>query len=372
MQVRFLHIVRYDKKFFESSIASFIADRRLINTIVVYNLFKEEITVNVDNVTILSNFLEVKEIIQEGDYDVLYFHSMPYHHWRIVPYIPKNKVVIWWGWGYDLYQTQEGATPLLNIDCFKPITKRLFKRMFLIHNCIRSIVYYFKKPFNDRLIRNCLYRIDYFQPVISSELELMKEHYPSFRADEFYSLEPIADYIREYKGVDSCGDILLGNSASMSNNHLDVWSKISKYISNDQQCIVPLSYGDMTYAHYISKEMSGINLKLIFGFMPLDEYRALTKGCKYMVMGVIRQQAMGNISYGIRNGLKIFLYKDSIVYHYLRGLGLKVFPIEEIDENSFRKGLSLEEQNYNIACYNNEFHRRNNVYNEVISKLYNK
>ena len=49
----------------------------------------------------------------------------------------------------------------------------------------------------------------------------------------------------------------------------------------------------------------------------------------HAVFGVMRQQSMGNIFICLASGIKVFLYKDSIVYRYLINEGYVVFTIDD-------------------------------------------
>ena len=194
----------------------------------------------------------------------------------------------------------------------------------------------------------------------------MKKFNPSFHAKEFYfptkipNSEPLCE-----KNKDD-GNILMGNSATFSNNHLDVWQFVKGNYESGQKVIVPISYGNVKYARLITQLINESGVVFIKEMMPRDVYFGLIDSCSYVVMGSMRQQGMGNVSHAIRNGAKLFFFRDSVVYQYLNLLGLKVYAIEDIDHNSFKTALSLDDANRNIQIYNEEFLRRKMVLDDYL------
>lgn len=364
-KIKLVHIINYDKKFFDVILDSFEHDERFDNSpIVVVNEEKEiavignighnaKVVVNGDNLRVLLSSLE---------YDAVFFFSLPDRFWNILNYIPKDKKVIWWAWGFDLYQLTNYSHAFIPIDILKKKTQSLFNGR---NNFFKTIAVFYRNFFAERrkdsLRRRVLERIDYFQPVIKTEYELIKNKYPEFRAKEFYYPQEsiLIDHLDEQKPDN--GNILFGNSANYSNNHLDVWDVISDKIDKDQRLIVPLNYGKLEYQEVIASKLKGENVHLLKEMMPRDEYFKLIESCSYLVIGVIRQQAMGNINRGLYTGVKVFLYKDSVAYKYFQDMGIKVFAIEDINENSFRQALSLEDANRNIELMKKEKIRRAKV-----------
>ena len=58
-------------------------------------------------------------------------------------------------------------------------------------------------------------------------------------------------------------------------------------------------------------------------------------GCTHAIFGMIRQSGLGNIYLCFRKGIKVFLFKDSILYKQFKTDGYHVFSIEdELNDNS--------------------------------------
>ena len=371
--IKVLHIVR-DDKFFDVVIKNFESDNRLSNKSILIapnENYKPRFIKSVDKLDLLWYKKQIYNYFITNQYDIVYFHSLTYKDWKIIRLIPKDKIIIWWAWGYDLYNDLYIMRPLIKLDLLKPETNILYKKnkYFLFTVVKRLISALFINIYFEYKRDEILKRIDYFQPVLSIEYKLM-QNYSFFRAKELYynNSREISQTIIENKFKN--GSILLGNSASYTNNHLDVWEYIKNSNIKDSKIIIPLNYGDMSYANEIKNKIRSTENTILFldSFMPSNEYFSLVNDCSYAVYGVMRQQAMGNINYCLKNGIKLFLYRESIIYKYLKGEGYIVFAIEDIDENSFRIPLTKEETQHNISIANADCERRNEIYETFVKE----
>lgn len=370
-KIKILHIVRDDKKFFDPVLKQFDSDPRLENRCILVVAKESDAFKSIpktERITPIWSREQKRDHLTNGDYDVLFLHSFCPGNWDLLNYVPPKKIVIWWAWGMDIYCDKEKKTSMLvPIKLYMPETSLCRLKNYGLSYFIKSLVKKFIRPIYLFQKHKALARIDYFQPVIVDDYYLMRKHNKSFKAIEFYypnSFEkPRAGDLVEKK---SDGAILFGNSASYTNNHLDVWHQIKKFISTSQRVIVPLNYGDRIYADTVLKSVSGDNIEILKDFMDRDSYFEMLDNCSYFVSGVLRQQAMGNISYCIDHGIKIFLYRDSVIYQYLKRLGVLVFAVENIDETSFSTPLSYKEAVQNRIVYEKERERRSLVYEEFV------
>ena len=103
--------------------------------------------------------------------------------------------------------------------------------------------------------------------------------------------------------------------------------------------------------------------------MALNDYYALMDTYSYAVYGVIRQQAMGNIFGCLAKGIKVFLYRDSLVYKFLKEDGFVVFAIEDMDGSSFMKPLALTEIEQNREALLKKRQYVNTIYEKAIEEI---
>jgi hypothetical protein len=74
--------------------------------------------------------------------------------------------------------------------------------------------------------------------------------------------------------------------------------------------------------------------------------------CPFAIYGRFRQQAAGNILQMLKDGVKVFLYKNSINYEYYSSRGYKVFTIDDdLNEENLREPLAEEYVLQNRKAY---------------------
>lgn len=162
-------------------------------------------------------------------------------------------------------------------------------------------------------------------------------------------------------------NILLGNSASSTNNHLEAIDILSGISLGGRQVYIPLSYGDNRYAKAISgyaAQKLPQNNKPLKNFLQLHEYNELVSECGIVIMNHYRQQAVGNILASLYLGAKVFL-NNTTVYEYLKRIGCLVFLVDEIEKNGAQalQLLSDAEMEYNRQIIKREISSDNVVRN---------
>ncbi len=320
---------------------------------------------DIEGLNVLSGKRQIRSFLKETHYDVVFFHSLPVESWSYVQYIPKDKIIIWWAWGYDLYDLPYGLKPFIKVELYKPLTRKVLDsyymhRLRLLFNSYKYLYYANKR-------KKILKRIDYFQPITSIEYKLMFQN-NCFRAKEYYHASSFQSSDRELKVRNDNGDVLFCNSAQPTNNHLDVADTINRIDLGNRDVFIPVSYGSDRYKDVLKSKLmiKGANLVFLESFLAKDEYYNMISKCSYFVSGVMRQQSMGNISYCLLNGIKVFLYKDSLPYQYLKEGGYYVYAIEEINENSFNTALTLNEAKLNRELMEKEAERRKQIWSDFL------
>lgn len=350
--IKFLHIIK-DDKFFDDVFLQFEQIPNFENNalLLVKNTHRYQFThIKLKDKVRLVESKDLIQILKEGRYDFVFFYSLPVRFYKYVTRIPNNKKIIWWCWGYEIYSPIRGLDPLVAVPLYKPLTQRFIVKNNPVKVFLMRVLL---APYYSRIQQKVICRIDYFQPVLPYEYRLMLG-ISGFRAKEFYypghSLYTNVD-IPYDKRVD--GGILVGNSATPSNNHLDIWSCIERFIPSNRKVVVPVNYPKGKLADKIDKYIRSDRHNLFFlrDFLPREKYFELIDSCSYAVFGVIRQQAMGNIYYCLLRGIKVFLYRESIVYKFMKEYGFVVYAIEDIDESSFINPLSITETKKNTLAF---------------------
>lgn len=148
--------------------------------------------------------------------------------------------------------------------------------------------------------------------------------------------------------------ILVGNSATISNNHMEILEQLKSLNIHKHQIVCPLSYGDPDYASEIENkglELFGSNFKGLRKFLTLSEYNKFLDNVEIAVFAHKRQQGMGNIITLLGLGKKVFIDKETSTWTLLNKMGLIVFDKDQLSLTP----LSQEEKENNTARVNEYF-----------------
>lgn len=392
MSTKILHIVP-DDKFIDGAIDIF-NQTSSINTYVSIDAVESftYIKSHAAEVQILSKET-LLPLIMNGGYHLVAFHTLPREKYELVLPIPSEIKVLWLAWGYDLYSPFGKMPAILPIDLYKPLTSELinppveevspYKRL---KRLIKRVIYYKKYRIayleeqriiqeEIRLQKALLGRIDYMSTVLPSEYEMLCK-LQNFHAEYFPFQYAFKDDFSFCDMYDNADKILLGNSATETNNHLDIIALLNqRNIKNE--CILPCSYGSSEYLQKLKQTLLGhqTNLHVIENFLPQAEYATLLCSCRVGIFGHLRQQAVGNILICMLHGSKVYLYRDSIAYKYFSKAGYHVYTIEDDLTNDHISVALTEEQqskNRNLAIEQFTQSRVVNRLEEILVSINNK
>lgn len=290
------------------------------------------------------------QYVNNGNYDLIILHSLSSFPLLKISEIKSSCKILWKAWGFDIYRTPDGISPFIPLKRLQPISKRFWKQ-----NCrnerINILKMFIYNLLHRKQIKRSVQRIDYFSGCLPSEYELMKRN-PFFKAkhllfDYFYLN---SDYCKEklYDFPVLGANILVGNSAGILNNHLDILEQLKNITPNDKKIILPLSYGgNKPYIDYIKHYGQKIwNEKFISveTFMPRNEYFELIESCGYAIFGYERQAALGNVFHTFWIGAKVFLSETSINYQYFKQNNFIVYSIQhDLTKEHLNTPLTKEE-----------------------------
>lgn len=131
-------------------------------------------------------------------------------------------------------------------------------------------------------------------------------------------------------------NIQLGNSASLSNNHISALNNLLK-IRNNIKIICPLSYGDIRYASYVvslGKKLFGENFTAVNTYLPPQKYANMLANVNVSYMNHIRSEGAGNTFMNIASGKTTILNPKSNVYKFLKDLSIKTLNSTELSITS--------------------------------------
>lgn len=352
---KILHVSR-DNKFLDFAINCFeqvnatenyylvISDEETITDIVYENIHRFSKKDAVRNVKATGFLKQFKAVI---------FHGISAVEQRVLETVDTNIKVIWFGYGYDYY-------PLLDFFMLSYLDKKTKKIWYRDKSFILTVglkvneVLPFWTLFKSRNQLKIFNRVDYFAPVLEQEYKMIKRMHPHFQAkyiDWNYELGgKIFKSIGE-KFV-SGTNFLIGNSASITNNHLDVFDLLTPDKLGENKVITPLSYG---FPKFYKEDVKKAGLEIFKSkfvvmeeFIPFEEYLSTLRSCGFALFGSIRQQALGNIYMGLALGIKVYLNKKNPVFQELKYQGFAIYDFDDFkNETDFSKPLGMEFQKHN-------------------------
>jgi hypothetical protein len=291
-------------------------------------------------------------------YDLIVLHNLDFFKSKVV--LNSDKPFLWLYWGFEIYNSNMHIKKVLG-----PKTLQLRHKLRKVSLKSKAFVCLFMlregRLNMNKSINRAVRKIQYFGSGIKEEFDLLKSQniiHASYFDFSYYNLE---SYIPGKSSVEKKNKILLGNSATVTNNHLEAFDILHQLNDVEIQIITPLNYGDMDYAKEISDtgtKLFGDRFTALTDFLPLDDYNKLLNECGIFIMNSYRQQALGNIYTLLYMGAKVYLDERNLAYKFLKRVGAIVFSInkELIPGNPEALNLLNEEQRrINRAVIEKEF-----------------
>lgn len=180
---------------------------------------------------------------------------------------------------------------------------------------------------NEWIRRFAISRLGHFITHIRGDYELAQNWYGArgqWHECFMYTSNLYRDYPIEPKPHDGI-HILLGNSATSTNNHLDALEKLRPFAHDNIKIYCPLSYGDASYGDLVERAgvaIFGSNFIPLRDFIPFERYLELLSDIDIAVFNHNRQQGMGNITTLLGMGKTVYIRSDISSWTTLNKMGL--------------------------------------------------
>ncbi len=366
--MKILHIAP-DEKFVNNIYFQF---NEILNSKNTFLILLDNNVKNIKYVDLKDNFVLIEKnkknlsfcINESKKYDIIILHGLNYFQSQIVLNSSDINRFVWFFWGGEIYDNPSAlGKKIIGKKTFERFCNKSIKNQF--KSLIRPLYYLVKNGTKtpEKHVLKAAKKIKHFGILHKEELEYLKKlgylgQTTSYFCMTYYPLEYI------FKGIENLrvnsNNILLGNSSSISNNHLEAFEKLRAFDLTGKKLIVPLSYGSKEYGTHINKigkTFFGENLYSLFDFMPLDSYNTLLSSCNIVIMNHYRQQAVGNIIAMLWMGAKVYLDERNTFYPYLKRIGVTIFSIDKdllLNNPMALVGLSKVEVNTNRQILNQE------------------
>ncbi len=282
-------------------------------------------------------------------YDIVVFMSMTLQHALICNLLPKDIKVIWRFFGAELY-------PYLQRDILTVESQKFMKRnkIHKLFSNIKNKLLYGDTA--DRIFWRAVRRSNLFMCLSKDEYDFLQNKFcclPKFlQVPHIYISHPKPCYNRS-------DNVIIGHSRNIDGNHIDILKAIKSSLYKDNyKYILFFSYSEYSkkYSQAVVELAESIpSAEIITGFLPLDEFNRIQSTSSALVINAIRQIGVGNIFSAIRNGMKVYLHPDSVMFNWYLNNGIKVFSsldfVEDLNHNNLH--LTREEIDANLKAYEN-------------------
>lgn len=146
--------------------------------------------------------------------------------------------------------------------------------------------------------------------------------------------------------------VLVGNSATKSNNHIEALDMLKQYRDNDIVIITPLSYGNDEYRDHVieyGKSIFGSKFLPVVDYMNPNDYANLLNSIDVAIFNNDRQQAVGNIELLGYLGAKIYLRKKTAMWSYfVDEKQCRFFDVSEINKFCFNQFVEFSQEDIGV------------------------
>ncbi len=278
-------------------------------------------------------------------FDIIVFHGLNREMINLINHSEDKKKFIWTFWGAEVYNSDFYDESILGLR-----TKRLKEKLQkdTLFDKLKEIYRKTRYPNlsgNDiSAKRKAMNQFHYIAKLNQNicpfkKMGLLREDCQTIP----FTYYPLEYLFEEPEQKVNGENILLGNSSSATNNHLEMIEMLSEFNLDERKVITPLSYGSDRYASAIKKygkEKLGNSFYPLTEFIPLKRYNKIIQSCGYVIMNHYRPQGVGTILASLYLGSKVFL-NDTPFYRYLKNLGCYVYSIEDDleikKENAFQR-----------------------------------
>ncbi|MBD3629505.1 TDP-N-acetylfucosamine:lipid II N-acetylfucosaminyltransferase [Cyclobacterium sp.] len=301
------------------------------------------VEINEDFILVKNKLKEIKDLAKSFSHDeIVCFHGLDYFRSIVLVNLPKSTTIIWFLWGMEIHNNANIVSKNNTLGSLTYATFYANSKKEIILTRFKDLFrqFFYKITLRGDSPQNAIYKAirkaNYCGILYQEEFQFIKQKIETDIKYFKFSYYPIELMVRDNNSMVTSDNILLGNSASESNNHLEAFEILQNLPLRKRKIITPLSYGKPIYQKVIVEKGEKLfpkNLQPLLDFMPLHEYNTYLKQCGIVIMNHYRQQAVGNVLTMLWMGAKVYLDERNSLYTYLIRIGIIVFSIQK-DLNS--------------------------------------
>jgi dTDP-N-acetylfucosamine:lipid II N-acetylfucosaminyltransferase len=272
-----------------------------------------------EDVVVYSSDKELLTFLRNHDYKRVVFHGMFGYKrcFKLILSIDLSKAN-WVCWGYDIYDFKGNCRTIKGR--VKNLVKVLFARRLNKILCLNQ---------GDKELVESQYNLD------PSIVEVLP--YPIMGLNRSKQ-PPIVNKVKKF---------LLGNSATASNNHIQLFESVKHLKDTDVEFIVPLNYGGKPeYVEHILNEgnrLLGGQFKPVLEMLDLASYVNLLAQVDVALFAHDRQQGLFVAYYMLLHGKKLYLKSLTSSFSSFFNAGFNVFDLASVSQNNLKEVIDMSD-----------------------------
>lgn len=260
--------------------------------------------------------------------DILWIHRYFKQFDGLLEKYRSRKTIIIQTWGPDYLQFCSSDWLGHQTRNFKLMEANVAGRVSFVRQKYRNVYWWLK----DRRHIQALRRVDAMAFVLPTEAavgirELALRNTVGWRL--FYNGIPAFNW----KGKPSSLVVQIGNCSDLVQNHLDVISRMRESEEWDG-VLVPMSYGrgSSLYLRTVDDRLKELRCKseVLQELLPIEEFSKRVSAVSLLVLGNIRQQALGNFALALSQGKTVALPPEGEVAKFCDTVGIEYLPWDKL------------------------------------------
>lgn len=294
------------------------------------------------------SFVEIEKLVLDANLIILY-GLCDFKKSLLKSFTPKSKIA-WRFFGYEYYSSRRDL--MLTTYTSDILENRASYKYDLIYR-LKLFFKYKKRKYLAKKDFSVIKKIDFILLYCKEEYNYLKKYWD---VPKFLKLNlPNKLDVNEINDSTKQGQVIIGNSRNIYNNHLDIIQMIPKNYCN-ANFIFFLNYGKVgSYSKEVERQAEElINKNIYLKFLNKEDFINIYKTSTTFILNSHRQMGLANIFAAIQYGLKIYLNDKNVIKKWLQTNGLLIYSISQFEDDLISNNLSLtqEEKIVNIHKFN--------------------
>lgn len=240
---------------------------------------------------------------------------------------------------------------------------------------------FLKRIFYKMLKKKAVKKIPHVCGLVKGDFDILKKQVGELESEwhhVFYPNPVDFDLLDRYYLINSSFEnrsinILVGNSADPSNNHIEVLDYLGN-LSFKGKVYCPLSYGEKEYAEEVCKYGDKIlkdKFEPMMDFLKPEEYSQFLSKIDIAIFNHKRQQGLGNILALLYLGKKVYIRSETTSWSFFDDLGIEIYDTVKLLKNGSTpfEPISFEKAKKNREIIAKEFSEERAI--ELWKKIFN-